>query len=62
MAAYGCVIWASAHELVGTVSALREKSVVFAALIGRAFLNEKLDAQRLVSCTVVAIGCACIVF
>jgi drug/metabolite transporter (DMT)-like permease len=60
MAAYGCVIWASAHGTMGSVAALRETSVVFAVLIGRLFLNETLGGQRLVSCTVVAAGCACI--
>jgi drug/metabolite transporter (DMT)-like permease len=60
IAAYGCVIWASAHGVMGAVSALRETSVVFAALIGRAFLNERLGAHRLFACTIVALGCACI--
>lgn len=60
MGAYGCVIWASAHGVMGAVSALRETSVIFAALIGRIFLNERLGAHRLICCLVVAAGCACI--
>ncbi len=60
MAAYGCAIWASAHGVMGAVSALRETSVVFAALIGRTFLNEAMGGRRLISCAIVALGCACI--
>ena len=40
---------------MGPVSALRETSVVFAALIGRFFLHERLTAYRIAACLVVAI-------
>jgi drug/metabolite transporter (DMT)-like permease len=60
IAAYGIVIWAMQYGAMGAVSALRETSVVFAALIGRMFLHEKLTARRLLSCCVIAIGAVCI--
>jgi len=58
--AYGIVIYAMAFGAMGTVSALRETSVVFAALIGRVFLHERLTAYRMVACLIVAIGAICI--
>ena len=36
--------------------ALRETSVVFAALIGAAFLKEALTRQRIASCILVTVG------
>jgi drug/metabolite transporter (DMT)-like permease len=54
--AYGIVIFAMAHGTMGPVSALRETSVVFAALIGRLFLRENLSGYRITACTVVAAG------
>jgi drug/metabolite transporter (DMT)-like permease len=60
IAAYGIVIWAMQYGAMGAVSALRETSVVFAALIGRLFLNERLSARRFASCCVIALGAVCI--
>lgn len=54
--AYGIVIFAMAHGAMGPVSALRETSVVFAALIGRVFLRENLSRYRILACVVVAAG------
>ena len=54
--AYGMVIWAASIGPMGSVSALRETSVVFAALLGRFFLAEELTAGRLASCAAVALG------
>jgi len=45
---------------LGAVSALRETSVVFAALIGRVFLAERLTLRRIGSCAVIAIGAICL--
>ena len=42
LAAYGAIIWAMQASPMGAVSALRETSVVFAALLGAAFLGERL--------------------
>lgn len=56
--AYGMIIWALKFGEMGPVSALREISVVFAAIIGRLFLNEKLTTHRIVACIVIAVGAA----
>ncbi len=60
MVAYAIVIWAASISPMGEVSALRETSVVFAALFGRMFLGERLGWRRLASCLVVAAGAACL--
>lgn len=60
LVAYGIVIFAMTFGAMGSVSALRETSVVFAALIGRFFLRERLSAWRIAACVVVAIGALCI--
>jgi drug/metabolite transporter (DMT)-like permease len=54
--AYGIVIWAITLAPMGPVSALRETSVLFAALIARMFLGEALTPRRLLSCAVIALG------
>lgn len=54
--AYGIVIFAMARGAMGPVSALRETSVVFAAVIGRIFLRERLSRYRITACLVVATG------
>ncbi|TXM87868.1 EamA family transporter [Methylobacterium sp. WL30] len=58
--AYGIVIWAMQSDAMGAVSALRETSVVYAALIGRLFLGEELSPRRIASCLAVALGAACL--
>ncbi|WP_244815966.1 DMT family transporter [Caballeronia sp. Lep1P3] len=60
VAAYGIVIWAMQFGAMGAVSALRETGVVFAALIGRMFLNEQLTVRRMLACCVIAAGAVCI--
>jgi drug/metabolite transporter (DMT)-like permease len=60
IAAYGIVIWAMQLGAMGVVSALRETSVVFAVLIGRVFLRERVSANRLIACFVIAAGAICI--
>ena len=54
--AYGVVIYAMAYAPMGAVSALRETSVMFAALIGHAFLGEALTLRKLLACAVIALG------
>ncbi|MBB3999499.1 EamA family transporter [Aureimonas pseudogalii] len=56
LAAYGLVIAAFALGPAGPVTALRETSVVFAALLGSAFLSEALSWRRLLACIAVAAG------
>lgn len=60
LVAYGVIIWAMQHAPLGPVSALRETSVVFAALLGRVFLAETLTARRIAACVVIACGAACL--
>ena len=60
--AYGIVIWAMQYDAMGVVSALRETSVVVAAIIGRLFLKEKLSARRITSCLAIAMGAACLAY
>jgi drug/metabolite transporter (DMT)-like permease len=56
IAAYGAIIWAMQSSPMGAVSALRETSVVLAALLGAAFLGERLTMQRIVACCIIAAG------
>jgi drug/metabolite transporter (DMT)-like permease len=58
--AYGAIIWAMQTSPMGAVSALRETSVVFAALLGAAFLGERLTALRIAACCIIAAGAACV--
>ena len=58
IAAYGLVIWAMTQAPMTYVSALRETSVVIAALIGTRLLREPLGTLRLGAAAVVAIGVA----
>lgn len=60
LVAYGIVIFAMSLGPMGSVSALRETSVVFAALIGWLFLGERLTLARMGACAVVALGALCI--
>jgi drug/metabolite transporter (DMT)-like permease len=60
LVAYGAVIAAFARGPVGPITALRETSVVFAALIGWLFLGEALTPRRVVACAIVTFGAICI--
>ena len=57
---YVVVLWAILLSPIGPVSALRETSIVFAALIGRLFLRESLTPRRLGACIVIAVGAFCL--
>ncbi|MFV2035726.1 MAG: hypothetical protein ACC631_11600 [Halocynthiibacter sp.] len=54
--AYGLVLYAKTLTVLGAVSALRETSVVFAALIGVLVLGEGNWRRRLLSALIVAAG------
>ncbi|CDX51712.1 conserved membrane hypothetical protein [Mesorhizobium plurifarium] len=58
--AYGAVVAAFALGPAGPITAIRETSVVFAALIGRLFLGETLTPKRIAACGVVALGAICL--
>jgi drug/metabolite transporter (DMT)-like permease len=60
LAAYGAIIWAMQTGSMGAVSALRETSVLFAALLGAAFLGERLTGWRIAACCIIATGAACV--
>ena len=59
--AYGLVIYAKALAPLGAVSALRETSVLFAALIGVIVLGERPWRLRLFAALIVATGVALVV-
>jgi phosphonate utilization associated putative membrane protein len=56
ISAYGIVLWAMTQAPVAAVAALRETSVVFAALLGTVFLKERFGRQRLIGACAVALG------
>ena len=60
--AYAIIIWAMQYDAMGVVSALRETSVVYAAIIGRLFLKERLTPRRILSCLAIAMGAACLAY
>jgi drug/metabolite transporter (DMT)-like permease len=39
---------------------LRETGVVFAAVLGAVFLNERLTVLRILACCIIAAGAACV--
>jgi len=53
--AYGTALWAMTQAPVALVAALRETSVVFAALIGALFLGERLTVRRVLA-TLLVLG------
>jgi drug/metabolite transporter (DMT)-like permease len=55
---YWIIIWALAHAPLGMVSALRETSVLFAALISTFILKEGFGVWRFVSAGLIACGIA----
>jgi drug/metabolite transporter (DMT)-like permease len=58
LAAYGIVLWAMTHAPVAAVAALRETSVLFAALIGAVWLKEGFGLPRLAGAASVVAGVA----
>jgi len=53
---YGLVLWAMTFASIAGVSAFRETSVVFAALIGMLFFGEAAGKRRIVGALIVAAG------
>jgi drug/metabolite transporter (DMT)-like permease len=56
LVAYGTVLWAQTRAPLAEVAAVRETSVIFAALIGMAFLGERFGIRRLAAAVVIATG------
>lgn len=55
---YGIVVWAQSRAPLALVSGLRETSVVWAVLIGRVFLGERLVRLEVIAVVAAAIGAA----
>lgn len=56
VASYGMMLWALSLGAVAPIAALRETSVVFAVLIGAAFLGEPMGRKRGIGAIIVALG------
>ena len=56
MAAYGIVLWAQTKAPLAEVAAIRETSVVFAALIGVVVLGEQFGRRRVAAAMIIAAG------
>jgi drug/metabolite transporter (DMT)-like permease len=56
LAAYGLVIWAQSRGALAVVAALRETSVVIAALIGTVVFGERFGYRRTVAAAAVTVG------
>jgi len=54
--AYALIIWAMSLGAMASVSALRETSVIFAAIIGVVVLKERVGALRIAAAILVALG------
>ena len=54
--AYGVVVWAMTLNQLAVVSALRETSVIFAAIIGSLLLGERFGRTRVFAAALVAAG------
>ena len=60
LASYGLALWAMTHAPIALVAALRETSVVFAAIIAASFLKEPITRLRYASIITVSAGAAAI--
>ena len=56
LGSYGIALWAMTKAPVATVAALRETSVLFAALIGTWFLKEAFTVRRAVGTGAIVVG------
>jgi drug/metabolite transporter (DMT)-like permease len=57
---YGIVIWAMKKNPMVMVSALRETSVLFAAILGRLFLGEPFTARKIIAALLIGAGAICL--
>jgi len=56
LVAYGIVLWAQTRAPLAEVAAIRETSVVFAALIGMRLLAERFGVRRVAAAALIAAG------
>lgn len=61
-AGYGIVIWAMTEAPIALVAALRETSVLFAAVLGALLLREPFGGRRIAAALLVAAGAALVRF
>ena len=57
---YGIALWAMSGALMAQVSALRETSILFAAVLGALFLREPFSFRRIVGGISIAAGAICL--
>lgn len=57
---YGIALWAMSGSLMAQVSALRETSVLFAAVLGALFLREPMSVRRILGGVSIAAGAICL--
>lgn len=60
MGSYGIVLWAMTVAAIPAVAALRETSVIFAAVMGTWFLKERMGRWRIAGSLLVALGAVAI--
>lgn len=60
MGSYGIVLWAMTVASIPAVAALRETSVIFAAILGAWLLKERMGRWRIAGALLVALGAASI--
>jgi drug/metabolite transporter (DMT)-like permease len=60
LASFSVFMWALARAQVGAVTALRETSIIFAAIVGTLVLKERMTRSRAASTLLVAAGAAAI--
>lgn len=58
LVAYGLVLWAQTKGSLAVVAALRETSVVFAAVLGAVIFRERMPTRRILGSIVIAAGAA----
>ncbi|TFW26042.1 DMT family transporter, partial [Duganella callida] len=58
LASYGLALWAMTLAPVAAIAALRETSILFAALIAAVFLRERLAPARIIAVILIACGAA----
>ena len=56
MGAYGLVLWAQAHGALAAIAALRESSVVVAAILGAVLFHEPMSKVRIAASVAVVAG------
>jgi drug/metabolite transporter (DMT)-like permease len=60
VAAYAIALWAMTRAPIAAVAALRETSVIFAAVLGAWFLKESFGRARIVGAASVVLGIVCL--